>query len=39
LIVQVKDRKDVRLVQVTNANRDELPGELEGWLRGHRRPR
>ena len=39
LIVQVKDRKDGRLVQVTNANRDELPEVLEGWLRGHRRPR
>jgi nucleoside-triphosphatase len=34
LIRHVKDREDVRVVQVTNGNRDELPEELEGWLRG-----
>jgi nucleoside-triphosphatase len=33
LIATVKARKDVRLVHVTNDNRDSLPEELEGWLR------
>src|SRR5688572_8040594 len=34
LIAQVKARADVRLVEVTQANRDGLPGELEHWVRG-----
>lgn len=34
LIAEVKKRQDVRLVQVTVANRDELPRELPGLLRG-----
>jgi nucleoside-triphosphatase len=33
LIAQVKDRVDVRLVTVTEENRDGLPEELEGWVR------
>lgn len=33
LIAAVKARKDVRLIQVTNDNRDVLPGELEGLVR------
>jgi len=33
LIANVKERPDVRLVQVTAAKRDELPGELAAWLR------
>jgi nucleoside-triphosphatase len=38
LSAQVKDWEDVRLVQVRNANRDDLPEELEAWLRGHLQP-
>jgi nucleoside-triphosphatase len=38
LIAQVKAREDARLVQVAYANRDKLPEELEGWLRGRRPP-
>ncbi len=34
LIAAVKARKDVRLVMVTDTNRDQLPEELEGWVRG-----
>lgn len=33
LIAAVKARKDIRLIQVTNDNRDGLPDELEGWVR------
>jgi nucleoside-triphosphatase len=33
LIAQVKARADVRLVTVTDENRDSLPVELERWLR------
>lgn len=34
LIAAVKARTDVRLIHVTNDNRDRLPDELEPWLRG-----
>jgi len=33
LIAQVKGRADVRLVTVTEENRDGLPEELERWVR------
>jgi nucleoside-triphosphatase len=33
LIAEVKKRPDVRLAQVTAANRDVLPSELAAWLR------
>jgi nucleoside-triphosphatase len=33
LIGAVKGRKDVRLIHVTNDNREGLPKELEAWLR------
>jgi nucleoside-triphosphatase len=33
LIAQVKARADVRLVTVTEENRDGLPEELERWVR------
>ncbi len=33
LIAQVKIRGDVQLVEVAGHNRDQLPEELEGWLR------
>lgn len=33
LIAQVKARADVRLVPVTEENRDQLPEELERWVR------
>jgi nucleoside-triphosphatase len=33
LIAQVKARANVRLVRVTEANRDGLPEELERWVR------
>lgn len=36
LIAEVKGRDDVRLVEVTAANRDGLPVELKGWAREHR---
>jgi hypothetical protein len=32
LIDEVKKRADVRLIQVTAANRDGLPSELADWL-------
>lgn len=34
LIAEVKARPDVRVVEVSAANRDGLPAELEGWARG-----
>lgn len=34
LIEEVKCRDDVRLVELTAANRDGLPAELEMWARG-----
>ena len=34
LIAEVKARADVRLVEVTDANREGLPAELERWVRG-----
>jgi nucleoside-triphosphatase len=34
LIAAVKARKDVRLIHVAIDNRDGLPEELEGWVRG-----
>lgn len=37
LIAAVKARKDVRLVHVTNDNRDGLPEELERWVRSQAR--
>jgi nucleoside-triphosphatase len=39
LIEQVKARADVRLVTVTGENRDDLPGELERWVRDRLRGR
>jgi len=39
LIAQVKARADVRLVTVTEGNRDRLPEELEGWVRDRLRGR
>lgn len=39
LIEEVKDRDDVRLVEVTASNRDGLPAELAGRARGHVRLR
>ncbi len=39
LIAQVKARADVRLVTVTEGNRDGLPGELERWVRDRLRSR
>jgi nucleoside-triphosphatase len=33
LIADVKKRQDVRLVEVTTANRDGLPSDLATWLR------
>jgi nucleoside-triphosphatase len=38
LIAEVKARQDVRLVRVTEENRNQLPGELEGWVRGGTNP-
>jgi nucleoside-triphosphatase len=38
LIEEVKGRDGVRLVEVTAANRDGLPAELERWASGHARP-
>jgi hypothetical protein len=38
LIAAAKARPDVRLVEVTTENRDGLPGELEGWVRGQLKP-
>ena len=32
LIAQVKARADVRLVLVTEENRDQLPEELDRWV-------
>jgi len=37
LIAEVKGREDVRLVEVTLANRDRLPTELEAWVRDRMR--
>lgn len=34
-ISALKARNDFRLIHVTNDNRDGLPEELEGWLRGY----
>jgi nucleoside-triphosphatase len=34
LIEEVKSREDVRLLEVTEKNRDSLPAELEAWVRG-----
>src|SRR5262245_50547875 len=34
LIAEAKSRPDVRLLEVTAANRDGLPAELEAWARG-----
>lgn len=39
LIAQVKARADVRLVTVTEENRDGLPEELERWVRDRLRSR
>jgi nucleoside-triphosphatase len=39
LMAQVKARADVRLVTVTDANRDGLPEELERWVRDRLRSR
>jgi nucleoside-triphosphatase len=36
LIAEVKARKDIRVVEVTEGNRDGLPGELETWVRPQR---
>lgn len=36
LIAEVKGRQDVRLIEVTQENRDRLPAELEAWVRGRR---
>jgi nucleoside-triphosphatase len=33
LITEVKVREDVRLVEVTEANREGLPADLERWVR------
>src|SRR5262249_48173956 len=38
LIAEVKGRDNVRLVEVTPANRDSLPTELEAWVRDRVRP-
>jgi hypothetical protein len=37
LIAQVKARDDVQLIEVAGHNREQLPEELERWLR-QRRP-
>lgn len=37
LIEEVKGSQDMRLIEVTGANRDGLPAELERWARGHAR--
>jgi nucleoside-triphosphatase len=36
LIDEVKQRPDSRLVEVTRANRDDLPERIVGWLQAHR---
>lgn len=36
-IVEVKERKDVELWEVTRANRDGMPKEVLAWLEGKRR--
>jgi nucleoside-triphosphatase len=33
LIAEAKARSGVRLVEVTEVNRDGLPEEIEGWVR------
>jgi nucleoside-triphosphatase len=33
-IAEVKARPDVRIIEVVQGNRDELPERLAGWLRG-----
>jgi nucleoside-triphosphatase len=33
LIAQVKERDDVQLVEVAGHNRNQLPEELESWVR------
>jgi nucleoside-triphosphatase len=38
LIEEVKGQDNLRLVEVTPANRDGLPVELEAWAKGHARP-
>ncbi len=32
-IAKARTRADIRLLSVSPSNRDELPGELAGWLR------
>jgi nucleoside-triphosphatase len=39
LIAQVKARADVRLVTVADESRDDLPEELERWVRDRLRSR
>ncbi|MDP3768164.1 MAG: nucleoside-triphosphatase, partial [Dehalococcoidia bacterium] len=34
LIAEVKARRDVELIHVTRANRDDLPGLVLAWLAG-----
>jgi nucleoside-triphosphatase THEP1 len=36
-IAGVKNRPDVQIVEVTQANRDELPGQIAEWARGSAR--
>ena len=38
LIAAVKARADARLVELVTEDRDGLPGELEGWVRGQLKP-
>jgi nucleoside-triphosphatase len=32
-IAEVKKRPDVQIVEVTQANRDELPGQIAAWVK------
>jgi nucleoside-triphosphatase len=34
-IAEVKKRPDVQIVEVTNGNRQTLPGEIAGWVKQH----
>jgi nucleoside-triphosphatase len=34
-IAEVKHRADVQVVEVTQANRDALPGQIVAWVKQH----
>jgi hypothetical protein len=34
-IAEVKQRPDVQVVEVTQANRQDLPGQIAAWVKQH----